>query len=53
MLDKGTRVLAQGYDGLTRPGVVTDVLNVMYFITFDDGTEAFVFKVDRNLSVAL
>ena len=49
-LDEGDRVVALGYDDVARQGVITDVLTVMYFITFDDGTEAFVFKADRNLS---
>ena len=28
-------------------GVITDVLSVMYFVTFDDGTERFYFIHDN------
>ena len=48
-LPEGTRVLAPGKDDIVKPGVIVDELSVMYFIEFDDGTDNFVYKVDRQL----
>ena len=41
--------MAPGKDEVVKPGVVVDALSVMYFIEFDDGTDNFVYKVDRQL----
>ena len=46
---EGTRVLAPGKDDIVKPGVIVDELSVMYFIEFDDGTDNFVYKVERQL----
>ena len=49
---EGDRVTAP-YDrdgtGQLKSGKIQDVLSVMYFIHFDDGTEDFYYKVDANV----
>lgn len=46
-----TRVNAPYWDGQIKPGTVVDVLSSQYFIAFDDGTEAFVFKSDMGIKL--
>jgi hypothetical protein len=52
---EGTRVTAPhpGWDRDREvcPGVVTDNLSVMYYITFDDGTTGYVFKAEEVRSL--
>lgn len=45
-LPEGTRVSAPDSEGMQCSGFITNNLTVMYFITFDDGTERFVFKAE-------
>jgi hypothetical protein len=47
---QGDRVSAPAKDGSVQDGVIVDVLSVMYYITFDDGTDNWVYHVDRNLT---
>jgi hypothetical protein len=49
-VSKGDRVQAPDKDGVVMEGQVVDELNVMYFIMFDNGTDNFVYKADRNLT---
>lgn len=48
-MEEGTRVFAPDKDDVVRSGVIVDVLSVMYFIRFDNGTENFVYKVDNRI----
>lgn len=43
------RVIAPDKDEVCRTGTIVDVLSVMYFVEFDDGTDNFVYKVDKRL----
>ena len=45
----GDKVRATAKDGSVQDGVVVDVLTVMLFIKFDDGSDNFCYKADRNL----
>ena len=47
--EAGDRVSAPYKDGVIKDGKIVDVLDVMMFIKFDDGTETFCYKADRNL----
>ena len=46
---EGDRVIAPDKEDVLRSGVIQDELTVMYFITFDNGTDNFVYKVDKRL----
>tara|TARA_R110000765_G_scaffold365530_1_gene455687 strand:- start:382 stop:555 length:174 start_codon:yes stop_codon:yes gene_type:complete len=48
-VEAGERVSAPYKDGVIKDGKIVDVLDVMMFIKFDDGTETFCYKADRNL----
>ena len=48
--DEGTRVTAPDYDGVVMAGIIVDNCSVMCYIRFDDGTEAWCFKADRNFN---
>lgn len=49
-MKEGDRVVAPDKDEVLRVGTIIDVLSVMYFITFDNGTNNFVYKVDKRLT---
>lgn len=46
----GDKVIAPAKDGRVKDGMIIDDLSVMYYIVFDDGTNNYVYKVDRNLT---
>ena len=49
-LKEGDRVVGPDYTDYIRSGVIVDVLTVMYFIRYDNGSECFVYKVDKRLA---
>lgn len=48
-LVEGMRVIAPDKNEVLRPGVVVDILNVMCYIVFDNGTDNFVYLVDKRI----
>lgn len=46
---EGERIVGPDYDDELRSGVVVDVLSVMLFVRYDNGSECFVYKVDKRL----
>jgi hypothetical protein len=48
-MKEGDRVIAPDKHDVLRSGVIVDVLSVMYFVTFDNGTDNYIYKVDKRL----
>lgn len=50
-LKRGDRVVCLGYSEKMKSGHIEDVLDTQFYIEFDDGYHAFIFKKDPTLKL--